>query len=259
MTPDSGECLIGDPKIGCEFSTDSTAFNTVGVLFAKTFFERTAPNAAATAQISALATQHFEAVKWEELFCSAAVGLNGAGTVTSKGPWIPWLYNATTGCKDSFGPAADGLYIFSEMHWLVWLAHEGVCGGNRCPAAHPIEQLWRAWEGRADAPEFRYAGEQLLTLWPSYVVQLPYYLVHPFNSDTRFTDLFAAQWRSEWAYYNSSSLNAGEQGRYGSGAGPTAVWCAGTGYKADLIVQLSTALFPSDSTMFLCSSLTIRR
>eukprot|EP00662_Eupelagonemidae_sp_cell21_P032370 gene32370-21533_t len=59
---DSGRCLWGDglrggeglPGVGCEFSTDSTAFNTVGVLFAKTFFEREDPGSAITQQISAL-------------------------------------------------------------------------------------------------------------------------------------------------------------------------------------------------------------
>eukprot|EP01051_Picozoa_sp_SAG22_P002816 SAG22_NODE_129_length_18679_cov_40.656028_15_plen_620_part_00 len=249
MDPDTGRCLAA-PTIGCEFSTDSTALNTAGVLFAKTFFERVAPGAAATAQISALAEELFQRVRWAELFCSAQVGLDGLGSVTTSGPWIPWLYNATNGCKDSFGPAADGLYIFSEMHWLVWLAHASVCeqrnrtaGGAPgpprpgCDAAEPVEQLWRNWEGRAAAPNYFYAGNALLTLWPSYVVQLPYYLVHPFNSDPRFVALFENQWRSEWAYYNSSSLNAGERGRYGSGAGPTAAWCAGTGYKADLITN----------------------
>ena len=72
-------------------------------------------------------------------------------------------------------------------------------------------------------------------------MQLPYYLVHAFNADTRFTDLFAKQWRAEWAFYNSSLLNAGEQGRYGAGAGPTAAWCAGVGYKADLISSVPNA------------------
>jgi hypothetical protein len=238
MNPDTGTCLFGDPKIGCEFSTDSTAFNLVGVLFAKTYFERVASAAATTKQISSLAARLFTEVRWEELFCSApGMSYGAGGTVTQVGPWIPWLYNASNGCRDSFGPGPDGIYYFSEMHWLVWLAHESVCGAGKppCAATEPIEELWRAWEGRADAPNYRYAGRQLLTLWPSYVVQLPFYLVHAFNADARFTALFAQQWQAEWAFANSSSLNAGEQGRYGNGAGPTAAWCAGGGYKADLI------------------------
>ena len=237
MNVDTGACFTA-PTLGCLYSTDSTAFNTVGVLFAKTFFERAAPNAPTTAEIAQLAERHFSRVQWQELFCSKLVGANSVAAVSKEGPFVPWLYNATTGCRDSFGPAADGLYDYNEMHWLVWLAHESVCGAGRpqpCKPTDPIEKLWRGWEGRADAPNYHYAGQDLLTLWPSYVVQLPYYLVHAFNADKRFTDLFAEQWRAEWAFYNSSLLNAGENGRYGSGAGPTAAWCAGVAYKADLI------------------------
>jgi hypothetical protein len=36
----------------------------------------------------------------------------------------------------------------------------------------------------------------LLTLWPSYVVQLPYYLVHAFNADSRFQRLLSQQWQA---------------------------------------------------------------
>jgi hypothetical protein len=108
---------------------------------------------------------------------------------------VPWLYNASSGCTDSFGPAPDGLFDYSEMHWLVWLAHESVCGPEKslCSSSTPVETLWRAWEGRADQPNYMYAERELLTLWPSYVVQLPFYLVHPFVADKRFTDLFAKQ------------------------------------------------------------------
>ena len=237
MNADTGVCLFGDQNVGCEYSTDSTAFNAVGILFAKTFFELRAPSAATTQEISSLATQLYEEVHWAELFCSVPSMTYGPGTVTKHGPWIPWLYNATSGCRDSFRPAPDGLYYYSEMHWLVWLAHERACGNasHPCNATDPIEEMWRAWEGRADAPNYHYAGHALLTLWPSYVLQLPYYLVGAFNSDRRFTDLFAQQWQAEWAYFNSSSYYAGEDGRYGTGAGPTAEWCAGVGYKADLI------------------------
>jgi hypothetical protein len=48
-----------------------------------------------------------------------------------------------------------------------------------------------------DCRNYRYGSEQLLTLWPSYVVQLPFYLVHAFNSDTRFTKLFGCAPRNQ--------------------------------------------------------------
>ena len=236
----SGKCLFAKGS-ECAFSTDSTAFGTTGVLFVKTFFEREDPNSASTQQISSLATELFATVKWESLFCSAGGGAPGTYTssVQQNGTWIPWLYNATTGCTDSFGPLKDGLYNYNEMQWLAWLAHGSVCAKG-CSPAQPIEKFFRKWQGRAAAPNWNYAGRQLLTLWPSYVVQLPYYLVNAFNSDPLFTDLFAAQWAAEWAYFNSSALHAGEQGRYGLGAGPTAEWCSGTGYKADQLSNLTT-------------------
>eukprot|EP01047_Picozoa_sp_COSAG01_P019855 COSAG01_NODE_1116_length_11642_cov_7.561899_10_plen_298_part_00 len=63
MNPDTGACL-SSPTLGCLFSTDSTAFNTAGVLFAKTFFERTAPGAPSTAEISRIATLLYRRVQW---------------------------------------------------------------------------------------------------------------------------------------------------------------------------------------------------
>ena len=81
------------------------------MLFARTFFERAAPGAPATAEISRLATRHFNRVQWRTLFCSKLVGEGALAEVTTEGPFVPWLYNATTGCRDSFGPAADGLYL----------------------------------------------------------------------------------------------------------------------------------------------------
>jgi hypothetical protein len=51
-------------------------------------------------------------------------------------------------------------------------------------------------------------------LWPSYVTQLPYYLVHPFNSDPAYNAILRAQWKGEWAYYNSSAFFAGVGGWY---------------------------------------------
>ena len=42
---------------------------------------------------------------------------------------------------------------------------------------------------------------------------------------------------ADWAYYNSSTLNAGDDGRYGLGAGPTDRSCSSGGYSADQIVK----------------------
>ena len=74
-------------------------------------------------------------------------------------------------------------------------------------------------------------------MWSAYVVHLPFYLVHPFNSDPLglYQSLFRSHWQAEWAYYNSSAYFAGDDGRYGLGAGPVDPSCAdGSGYVADL-------------------------
>ena len=239
------------------FSTDSTAFNTVGVLFAGTYFARAAAAAAAAAapqqreatgvgaaaqarEIGALATSLFERVRWRAPFCVGGVMSDSGGLA------IPWLLNATTGCSDPMPPAAsDGVYDFNEMIWYTWLVHQSACGGapegacNATASGHaPIEDMWRNWQQRRLQPNYAYGGRALLSLWPSYLVQLPFYLVHPFAADAAYRALFRAQWQAEWAYANSSSMRAGEGGRYGAGAGPIPGWCTGgVLYKADLLTN----------------------
>ena len=44
-----------------------------------------------------------------------------------------------------------------------------------------------------------YDGHPLLSDWPSYIVQLPYYAAHSFNSDPVWQRLFASHWSADWA------------------------------------------------------------
>ena len=39
-------------------------------------------------------------------------------------------------------------------------------------------------------PDDSYQGYELLSMWSSYLVQLPYYMVHTFNSDPVYQRLF---------------------------------------------------------------------
>ena len=94
-----------------------------------------------------------------------------------------------------------------------------------------MERMWAAWSGRKAQPNFGYRGLPLLTLWPAYVVQLPYYTVHDFNTDPAYLTLFANHRSADEDFY--TSLGAGRDGRYGVGAGPTPEWCSGTTYMAD--------------------------
>jgi hypothetical protein len=43
--------------------------------------------------------------------------------------------------------------------------------------------------------------------------------VHAFNSDPTYESVFHSHWQAEWAFYNGSDYYAGEDGRYGLGAG----------------------------------------
>lgn len=218
------------------FSTDSTALAMLGVMFASRYFEVNDPTSTATAEIRNMTKQLYDLVHWENLLCDN-------GQVTGRGRGIPWIMDNATGCKAYWLPDQDGFYQVNEMLTAVWLAYEKACGGQ--PAGQcsnkPIEQMWEAWQGRKYRPNHDYAGKSLLSLWPAFTVQLPYYLAHPFNSDPTWQALFRTQWQAETAYFKSGAYYAGDSGRYGLGAGPTEKWCSGTGYKSDLISNLTNA------------------
>ena len=98
--------------------------------------------------------------------------------------------------------------------------------------------MWARWQGRRLQPNHQFEGHPLLTMWAGYVLQLPFYTMHPFNSDKTYLRLFRESWLADWAWYNSSARHMGAGGRYGLGAGDTPKWCsAGSGYLADRIDQ----------------------
>lgn len=212
------------------FSTDSTALSMVGILFASKHFEVNDPASAATAEISNMTKQLFATVQWDSLLCDN-------GKVTGRGTGIPWLMDNANGCQNFWVPDPDGFYTVNEMLTAVWLAFEKACSGQALGECSnkPVEDMWKAWQGRRYRPSLHYGGHSLLTVWPAYALQLPYYLTHPFNSDAVYQSLFRAQWEAERDYFTSSAYYAGDSGRYGLGAGPTETWCAGGAYLADLI------------------------
>lgn len=87
----------------------------------------------------------------------------------------------------------------------------------------------------------QYKNMSLLSYWSSYIVQLPFYSSHSFNSDKTWQHLFYNHWAADWAYYNSTAFYAGDDGRYGIGAGFTDKWCSAknSGYEADMLVPVS--------------------
>ena len=95
--------------------------------------------------------------------------------------------------------------------------------------------MWFKWQGRRNKPNHAYGGHPLMSMWAGYVLQLPYYTMHAFNSDPTYVSLFREAWLADWQYYNSTRF-AGERGRYGLGAGPAPAWCSGgVGYVSDQI------------------------
>ena len=97
--------------------------------------------------------------------------------------------------------------------------------------------MWEAWQKRRLSPIHSYTAGTgktypLLSMWPSCasplfsahaqefpptkcghlclracadIVQLPYYSAGSFNSDPKWTALFASHWAADWAYYNTSA------------------------------------------------------
>jgi hypothetical protein len=110
------------------YTTLDSGLNSAGVLFAKTYMERTADRdqqhaetgggggMQMTAEIGRLAKKIFNLVRFEHLLCSAAGKRSASGTA------IPFTFDDNNGCAGLHLPKADGAYDFSELHYTVWLA-----------------------------------------------------------------------------------------------------------------------------------------
>ena len=64
------------------------------------------------------------------------------------------------------------------MHWLAWLAHESA---NKTDGT---EQLYQKWEGRADKPNYHYAGRDLV----KFTSNQPFHVACRFNRRSGFVD-----------------------------------------------------------------------
>merc|ERR1719424_2395422 len=97
---------------------------------------------------------------------------------------------------DGCGPAkpvlGDGMYNFNEEHYTVWFAYEKACPLQKtgeCPNV-AIQQMWDRWMSRSQHPNYNYKEHPLLSLWSGYIVHLPFYTSHSFNSNADFQALF---------------------------------------------------------------------
>jgi hypothetical protein len=84
-----------------------------------------------------------------------------------------------------------GCCRYSELHYTVDLAFHQACAGVTADACanKPIARMWRAWQQRRHAPNHNYtAGDgtvyPLLSMWPSYIVHLPYFSTASFNGES---------------------------------------------------------------------------
>eukprot|EP00750_Incisomonas_marina_P018454 INCI2959.1.p1 GENE.INCI2959.1~~INCI2959.1.p1 ORF type:complete len:522 (+),score=56.35 INCI2959.1:194-1567(+) len=217
-----------------------------GVLFAKEFFNDVAPTSHTTEVIAELALSLYNTTRFEQLLCSD--GPNS--TVNSNGTAIPMIQGGhDDSCSALMTLDPDGMYNFNEEHYTVWLGYEQGCANqsdSQC-SRHALENMWDRWQSRRYHPNEFFnssAGQSfpLLSVWSGYIVQLPFYTTHSFNSDPTYRQLFKSHWQADWAFYNQSALAAGYRGRYGLGAGPTPAWCAeGSSYDADRIDGTSSS------------------
>eukprot|EP00928_Gymnodinium_smaydae_P054583 TRINITY_DN38329_c0_g1_i1.p1 TRINITY_DN38329_c0_g1~~TRINITY_DN38329_c0_g1_i1.p1 ORF type:complete len:566 (-),score=33.34 TRINITY_DN38329_c0_g1_i1:160-1857(-) len=217
------------------FTVLDTGLNAAGVLFAARYFSQRHPSASLTAHIEALSRRIWDSVQWEHLLC------NSSGRIDAQGSAIPFTFDETNGCGALHEPQPDGFYEFSELHYTVWLSYGRACAGwaaGDCPN-RALDRMWQAWQGRRFHPKISYEGFPLLSLWPSYIVHLPFYASHSFNSDSVWQSLFKSHWQADRAYYSTSKFFAGDHGRYGLAAGVTDARCSAKGgsYEADILVE----------------------
>ena len=244
-----GELGRGGPHTGgTGYTTLDSGLNAQGCLFARSYFLGTASKqsasvggAKAIAEIARLAKKVFNLVRFEHLLCDPE-----SSQQNDQGTAPPFTFDDVGGCGALQRLQPDGAYGYSELHYTVDLAFHQACAGKRADecANKPIGRMWAAWQKRKHLPIHNYTAPDgtvypLLSMWPSYIVHLPYFSTNSFNSDPTWSELFNSHWRADLAYYNSSAYFGGDGGRYGLAAGFTDAQCSakGGGYEADMIVN----------------------
>lgn len=225
-------------QVGTVFDSGSSA---AAVLFAREWWTATsaardgdAAARALTASIARLAKKVYNLVNFTRF------PVNASGWPAPDGTFLPSGFSASGQAAVAYPPLADGYYQFNELHYTVWLQYEQACAGAAAGAcAAPgagNARMWANWQERRLHPNLAYAGFPLLTYWPSYVTQLPFYLCASFSADAAWAALFRASWEADRAYFASAALYSPPP-RYGLAAGPTDRWCSAknASYEADIL------------------------
>ena len=121
---------------------------------------------------------------------------------------------------------SDGMYNFSEIHNVAYLAYQQACGSQEPGECdnEPIELMWNRWQKRRHSPNHHYEDSPILSTQGGYMLQVLWYTTSSFSNDTKYQELFYNHWLADQLFYRQA-LHAGKRGRYGLGEGPEAKWC----------------------------------
>ena len=241
----------GVAPAGEAFTVYDSGSSAAAALFAREWWTATSAagdgNATAralTANIARLAKAVYNAVNFSHF------PVNASGWPASDGTFIPSSFTAGGAAEHAYPPLSDGWYDFSELHYTVWLQAAQACAEAPTACAGNA-RMWDNWQQRRLHPPLAYAGYPLLTYWPSYVTQLPFYLSASFSTDATWRGLFQASWLADRAYFASDAFYSFSP-RYGLAAGPTDAWCSAkrAAYEADELAPASAGVGAQGCKMF---------
>merc|ERR1712232_1506681 len=169
-----------------------------GILFVRKYLADRADNSTAAQEVIQLVDTLVKMVQWDTLMCEQKGGgsdLSYSAPRSVHATGIGFLQNTEGHCMDVLWPSSDGYYTFNEMMTTMWLSYNYGCDKTKndpnvaCNNTE-LETAWKAWQGRRPHPSYNYFGYPLLSDWSAYIVQIPYYTSHAFNSDPEYMKLF---------------------------------------------------------------------
>ena len=189
-----------------EYSSIDTAILMSGALFAASCL-------AGDAELDSLVLALWESIEWSRAIANPATGA---------------IYLEMLG--DGSGRPGSLTLPFNEYMLVAWLAKLADRTGTG-----PATDLWQRFYASADSlPTSSFAGLVVLTDRPgaflsSFVIQVAYYLCHPFTTNDRYRTFLRSAQRADRAWWQQST--AARDHEWGLGAGSA----RSVGYHADAI------------------------